>query len=118
MSRIETGEEPRSIEDGLPDAQLFKIRMADDYFEQIIQLLSTGKASEDLTTSQKKQLVFRAVNFQLIAGQLYKMGPDEILRRYVLPQEQVIILAEAHDKIAKGHYGGRVTARFMVVDNA
>ena len=64
-----------------------------------------------MTISQKKQLVVKASDFQLIAGQLYKLGPDEILRRCILPHEQGPILEEAHAGIAGGHYGGHATAR-------
>lgn len=32
LLRLEIGEEPTSIEDNLPDAQLFAIRFADDHF--------------------------------------------------------------------------------------
>ena len=63
LSRIETGEEPSNIEDRLPDAQLFKVGMFDDHYEQIIQLPLIGQALEDFTTSQKNQLVIRAVDF-------------------------------------------------------
>ena len=34
--RLETGEEPTSIEDNLPDAQLFAIRVVYDHFSYII----------------------------------------------------------------------------------
>ena len=51
LSRIEIGEEPKNIEDGFPDAQLFRVGMVDDYYEQIIQFLVMGNASEDLTIS-------------------------------------------------------------------
>ena len=114
LSWIETGEEPTNIEDGLPQVQLFKVSMVDDQYEKIIQFLSTGKAPDDFTTSQKKQLVVCAVDFQLIVGLLYKMGPDEILRRYVLPHEQEMILAESHDGVAGGHYGGNTTSRKLL----
>jgi len=40
------------------------------------------------------------VDFQLIGGQLYKLGPNEILRRYVLEHEQSMILSEAHEGVA------------------
>ena len=80
LSRIATEEEPSSIEDGLPDVQLFKIIMVDDYYEQLLQFLLIGKLPKEFNTSWKKQLVIRAVVFQLIFGQLYKMGLDEILR--------------------------------------
>ena len=69
-----------NIEYGFPDAQLLKVEMFDDYYEQIVQFSVTKKASEELTTSQENQLVLKVIYFQLIAGQLYKLGPDEILR--------------------------------------
>ena len=53
----------------------------------------------------------RAANFTLIAGQLYKLGPDEILHRYVLEHEQRNILEEAHARAARGHYTGRPTTQ-------
>ena len=84
LSRLESGEEPTSLDEGLPDAQLFSIQMVDDYFQDIVQYLSTGFPPPEMTTQQKKQLVVRAADFTLIVGQLYKMGPDKILRRCVL----------------------------------
>ena len=64
-----------------------------------------------MTTQQKKKLVVRASEFTLIAGKLYKMGPDEILRRCVLEHEKPLILAEAHSGAARGHYAGKDTAQ-------
>ena len=55
LSRIETGEEPTNIEDGIPNVQLFRVRMVDDYYEKIVQFLATRKTPEEITTSQKKQ---------------------------------------------------------------
>ena len=64
-----------------------------------------------MSISQKKQLVVKSFDFQLLAGQLYKLGSDEILRRCVLPHEQGPILEEAHAGIMGGHYGGHATTR-------
>ena len=80
LSWIEISEEPTNIENELPDAQLFKVDMVDDYYEQIIQFLVMKTALEELTRSQKKQFVFRETDFQLSVGQLYKLGPDEIFQ--------------------------------------
>ena len=41
--------------------------------------LTTGFAPAEFTTAQKKQLVTRAADFQLIAGHLYKLGLNETL---------------------------------------
>ena len=73
--------------------------------------MSTGFPPTEMTTQQKKQLVVRAADFTLIAGQLYKMGPDEIMRRCVLEHERPLILAEAHSGAAGGHYAGKATAQ-------
>lgn len=47
--------------------------------------------------------------FSLIVGQLYKMGLDEILHRYVLEHERQIIPVEAHGGTTSGHYARKVT---------
>ena len=70
--------------------------MVDDYFQYIVQYFSIGFAPAEMTMQQKKQLVVRATEFTLIAGQLYKMGPDEILCRCVLEHEKPLVLAKAH----------------------
>jgi hypothetical protein len=49
--------------------------------------------------------------FSLIARQLYKMGPNEILRRCVMEVEQPLILKESHEGIARGNYIGKATAQ-------
>jgi hypothetical protein len=87
LSRLEHGEETTSLEDALSDAQFLAIRKIDDHFTEIVQFLSTGMAPSEYTIPQKKHLVVCDVDFSLIAGQLYKMGPDEILRRCIMEAE-------------------------------
>ena len=36
LLRIESGEEPTNLEEGLPDAQLFAIQIVDEYFQDIV----------------------------------------------------------------------------------
>ena len=50
LSRLESGEEPTSLDEGLPDATLFSIQMVDDYFQDIVQYLSTGFAPSEMKT--------------------------------------------------------------------
>jgi hypothetical protein len=73
LSRLEHGEEPTSLEDTLPDPKLLAIRKFDDHFAEIVQFLPTGMEPREYTIIQKKQLVVCTANFQLIAGELYKM---------------------------------------------
>ena len=80
LSHVENGEEPTNIDDGFPDAQSFRIEFLDDHYAPIVQFLSTSVTPTNMSISQKKQLVLKASNFQLIVGQVYKLGPNEILR--------------------------------------
>jgi hypothetical protein len=41
LSRVTNGEEPTNLEDNFPDAQLFSVHVADEYFADIIEYLST-----------------------------------------------------------------------------
>ena len=109
--RIDSGEEPSNLEDNLPDAQLFSIQIADDYYDDIIHFLTTGWALVEFTKQQKKQLVVKATNFTLIAGQLYKLGPDEVLRRCIMPHEKEAIIREAHSGTVGGHFAGKLTVQ-------
>ena len=47
----------------------------------------------------------------MIAGHLYKMGTNEILRRYVSEFECTSILDESHGGVARGHYVGKAIAQ-------
>jgi hypothetical protein len=111
LSRVKNGEEPMNLEDNFPNAPLFSVQIADDYFAKIIQYLRTGIAPQEYTATQKKKLVVRTTDYQLIARHLYKMGTNNILRRYVLDHERPRILAEAHAGIAGGNYEGKSTAQ-------
>ena len=107
--RIESGEERTILEDNFPDVQLFAVTVVDKNFKAIIHLLSTSYVPEGFTTAHKKKLVVKAANFTLIVGQLYKMGPDEILCRCVFKHEQPWIMSEAHASVIGGHYARKET---------
>ena len=69
---------------------LFVITMIDDHnkdFNTIIHFTIIGYALEGFTTVQKKHLIVKAVYYTFIARYLYKMGPNEILRRCVFDHE-------------------------------
>jgi hypothetical protein len=97
LSRVTNGEEPTNLEHNFPGAQLFSFQVDDEYFSHIIEYLSTGIAPKEFNIAQKKNMVVKDANYQLIAGHLYNMGTDSILRRCVLEHERLRILAEAHE---------------------
>ena len=68
LSWIDSGEEPSNLEENFPDAQLFSIQIADDYYADIIHFITIGLAPNEFTKQEKKQLVVKAADFTLIAG--------------------------------------------------
>ena len=54
LSRIDSREEPSNLDDNLPDAPLFSIQIADNYYADIIQFLTTGVAPDEFTKKQKR----------------------------------------------------------------
>ena len=43
LSRLENGEEPTSLDDNIPNAQLFTVKMVDGYYEYIMHFLTIGR---------------------------------------------------------------------------
>jgi hypothetical protein len=55
LSRILSREDEGNQDENLSDAQLFSVKMVDDYFADIVQFLSMGRAPSDMIVAQKKQ---------------------------------------------------------------
>ena len=87
--------------------QLFSIQIADEYYGDIIHFLTTGWSPVEFTKQQKKQLVVKAADFTLIAGHLYKLGPDEVLCRCIMPHKKEAIIRKSHSGTVGGHFAGK-----------
>jgi hypothetical protein len=98
------------LEDNFLDAQLFSVQIADEYFADIIEFFSTRVAPIEFNIMQKKNLVVRDAGYQLISGDLYNLGEDNILRRCVMEHERPIILEEVHEGISIGNYAWKSIA--------
>jgi hypothetical protein len=66
LLRVTNGEEPMNLEEKFLDAQLFLVHIANEYFADIIQYLSIGTAPLEYNIAQKKKLVVRVADYQLI----------------------------------------------------
>ena len=49
--RLETGEDPISLDDNIPSARFFAVKMVDNYYANIVYFLATGSASEGFSTT-------------------------------------------------------------------
>jgi len=54
LSHIETSEEPTSLEEGLPNAQLFVVHVANRHFEDIIHFLTTGTTPKEYSVQLQR----------------------------------------------------------------
>ena len=70
-----------------------------------------GHAIEEWTIAHKKQLVTRETNYQLIVGQLYKLGENGILQCCILEHEKQDIFQEAHEGVTRRYYVGKKIAQ-------
>jgi hypothetical protein len=61
-------------------------------------------------------MVVKEADYQLIAGKLYKLGLDSILRRCVLDHERHDILWECHIGVVGVHVGGKATMQKFIQD--
>ena len=56
------------MDDNILDAQLFSVKMVNGYFGDIVKFLNTGLTPQGYTIAQKKQLVVKEIDYQLIVG--------------------------------------------------
>jgi hypothetical protein len=98
------------VDDQLPDTNILCIEAILDYLSDISLFLTTGTMSEGYSATQKRNLVVCATDYQLIVGQLYKLGLDNILWCCVLDHERPNILWECQSGVAGGHVGGKETS--------
>jgi hypothetical protein len=54
LSRIPNGEDPNNLEENFPDANLFSVQIAEDYFANIVGFFSIGMVPKEFTVVQKK----------------------------------------------------------------
>eukprot|EP00253_Pinus_taeda_P015912 PITA_15912 len=106
-------EEPTNLEEGLLDAQVFAMHIADNQFADIIHFMITETTPKGYTSQQKKELVVCPKNFFVIVGHLCQMGSDEFLRCYVPKFEWNNILAEAHGGLIQPP-GKKMGARYII----
>ena len=112
LSWLTSREDTRNLDDNMPYVNIFAVNMVDGYLTEIVHLLSIVTTPWEYTIVQKEQLVVKAVDYQLIAGNLYNLGAYGILRRCsVLEKERTMMLVEAREGITGVHYAGKETSQ-------
>ena len=91
------------LNDDLPDAYLFNIEMVPRWSEPMIPILSLGKWDKATPENKNKRLIETSSSYQLIAGQLYRLGNDGVLRLAIDQLEISQYLTEAHILVGGFH---------------
>lgn len=111
LSRIEQLQDSDDLEinEIFPDEQLFQIEKA-PWFADIVNYLTSGHINQDFTYQQKKKLLHDTKFYYWDDQNLYKRGPDQIIRRCVPEDEMKPILSRVHASAYGGHFGPTKTA--------
>jgi len=85
MLRVRNGEPSIEVDDESPEVVLFKVDYASEDYGGIVKYLMSGRPPPGMTKLEARQLIRRVGPYQLIAGQLYIKGKDQVIRICALP---------------------------------
>lgn len=108
--RITNGEEPIGVSDDLPDACLFQVKMVPKWSERLVHFLTTADAKRlGRNCEERADFMLVSSKFQMIAGQLYYLGQDGILRLVACPNNYDILMKQAHVSSLRYHGSFKLT---------
>ena len=87
------------MDDDLPDATLFAVETAPRWAQTIVTFLSMGTISSN--KSDTMNIIEDSAPYQLILGQLYRMGVDGVMRLCLDPDEYEDILLVSPCELCK-----------------
>eukprot|EP00253_Pinus_taeda_P030152 PITA_30152 len=81
LSRVNlTASEEETMDDQMPDEHLFAISVLSPWFADIANYLVSAQFPQHLSSKEKSRIVRKSASFTWIGGNLFKLGPDQILR--------------------------------------
>eukprot|EP00253_Pinus_taeda_P009214 PITA_09214 len=111
LSRLDlpVGEEGM-VDDQMVDEHLFAISVLSPWFVDIGNYLVSAQFPPHLSSKEKSKIVRKSAPFTWIWGNLFKIGPDQILRHCVKDDEVFDILLNYHDGPCGCHFVAKRTA--------
>ena len=97
------------VDDQLPDEHLFAILVLSPWFADIANYLVSAQFPPNLSSKEKSKIVRKSAPFTWIGSNLFKRGPDQILKRCVKEEEVFDILLTYHDGPCGGHFVAKRT---------
>eukprot|EP00253_Pinus_taeda_P004027 PITA_04027 len=97
------------VDDQMPDEHLFAISVLSPWFVDIENYLVAAQFPPHISSKDKSKIVRKSAPFTWIRGNLFKLGPDQILRRCVREEEVFEILLTCHDGPCAGNFVAKRT---------
>ena len=110
LSRIQNTNEDSPVEDKFPDEYLFAVTTKTPWYADMANYLVTGKLPLHLFPNEKRKIIQESAHYSWISNELFKTGPDCIIRRCVREDEMPDILKACHDEPCGGHFADKRTA--------
>jgi hypothetical protein len=110
LSRIQNTNEDSPVEDKFPDEYLFAVTTKTPWYADIANYLVTGKLPLHLFPNEKRKIIQDSSLYSWISNELFRTGPDLMIRRCVREDEMPDILKACHDEPCGGHFSDKRTA--------
>eukprot|EP00253_Pinus_taeda_P030041 PITA_30041 len=111
LSRLEMpADEEGMADDQMLDEHLFSISVLSPWFADIANYLVSAQFPPHLSSKEKRKIVIKNTPFTWIRGNLFKLDPNQILRRCVREEDVLDILLTCHDGPCGGHFATKRTA--------
>eukprot|EP00253_Pinus_taeda_P016180 PITA_16180 len=108
LSRLDLpASEEGTLDNQMPYEHLFSISVISSWFADIANYLVSAQFPSHLSSKEKRRIVRKSASFTWIGGNLFKIGPDQILRHCVREEEVFDILLTCHDGPCGGHFAAK-----------
>eukprot|EP00253_Pinus_taeda_P029632 PITA_29632 len=107
LSMIHNTKEDSLVEDKFPDEYLFAVTTKTHWYVDIASYLVTRKLPPLLFSSERKKFIRESSKYSWISNELFKTGPDLVIRRCVREDEMPDILKACHDEPCSGHFADK-----------
>ena len=97
------------VDDQLPYKNLFAISVLSPWFSDIANYLVATQFPPNFSSKEKSIIIRKTAPFTSIGDNLFKLGPNQILRRCVKEEEFFDILLACHDGCYAGHFVAKRT---------
>ena len=112
LSRIfvEYMQDTLPLRDSFPDEQLFAVSSVDSpWFGHIVNYLAIGEIPAHWSKQEKDRFLAQVKEYFWEDPELFKLCPDQIIRRCVPESEQQSVLNFCHTLEVFGHHSGKKT---------